>query len=104
MAGMAQPASRLPMPFSSGYVGGGYKPPGPKTMHSGLMRFDAIKHGWGLAKYVTPVATSGEGSERLRRHLRIHAHSESKRWPFDKPETRGESRQSHFAAPLNRGG
>ncbi len=36
----------------SGYVGGGYKPPGPKTMHDGLMRFDAIKHGWGLAQNV----------------------------------------------------
>lgn len=36
----------------SGYVGGGYKPPGPKTMHDGLLRFDAIKHGWGLAQNV----------------------------------------------------
>ncbi len=36
----------------SGYVGGGYKPPGPKTMHHGLLRFDAIKHGWGLAQNV----------------------------------------------------
>ena len=36
----------------SGYVGGGYKPPGPKTMHDGLRRFDAIKHGWGLAQNV----------------------------------------------------
>ena len=36
----------------SGYVGRGYKPPGPKTMHDGLMRFDAIKHGWALAQNV----------------------------------------------------
>lgn len=36
----------------SGYVGGGYKPPGPKTMYDGLLRFDAIKHGWGLAQNV----------------------------------------------------
>lgn len=33
----------------SGYIGGGYKPPGPKTMHDGLRQFDAIKHGWSLA-------------------------------------------------------
>jgi hypothetical protein len=36
----------------SGYVGGGYKPPGPKTMHDGLCRFDAIKHGWGMVQNV----------------------------------------------------
>lgn len=36
----------------SGYSGGGYKPPGPKTMHDGLCQFDAIKHGWGLARKV----------------------------------------------------
>jgi hypothetical protein len=36
----------------SGYAGGGYKPPGPKTMHDGLARFDAIKDGWGLAQNV----------------------------------------------------
>lgn len=36
----------------SGYVGGGYKPPGPKTMHDGLRQFDAIKHGWDLAQNV----------------------------------------------------
>lgn len=36
----------------SGYVGGCNKPPGPKTMHDGLLRFDAIKHGWGLAQNV----------------------------------------------------
>ena len=33
----------------SGYSGGGYKPPGPKTMYDGLVKFDAIKQGWGLA-------------------------------------------------------
>ena len=33
----------------SGYSGGGYKPPGPKTMYDGLIKFDAIKQGWGLA-------------------------------------------------------
>jgi len=31
-----------------GYVGHGYKPPGPKTMAYGLQRFDAIRHGWRL--------------------------------------------------------
>jgi hypothetical protein len=36
----------------SGYVGGGYKPAGPKTMYDGLARFDAIKHGWELAQNV----------------------------------------------------
>jgi hypothetical protein len=36
----------------SGYVGGGYKPAGSKTMHDGLLRFDAIKHGWELAQNV----------------------------------------------------
>lgn len=33
----------------SGYRGGGYKPPGPKTMYNGLVAFDAIKQGWTLA-------------------------------------------------------
>lgn len=33
----------------SGYSGGGYKPPGPKTMYDGLVKFNAIKQGWGLA-------------------------------------------------------
>ena len=33
----------------SGYRGGGYKPPGPKTMFGGLVKFDAIKQGWNLA-------------------------------------------------------
>jgi hypothetical protein len=32
-----------------GYVGHGYKPAGPKTMYHGLIRFDAMKHGWNLA-------------------------------------------------------
>lgn len=36
----------------SGYVGGGYKPAGPKTMHYGLTQFDSIKHGWSLAQNV----------------------------------------------------
>lgn len=36
----------------SGYVSRGYKPPGPKTMHDGLIKFDAIKQGWGLAQDV----------------------------------------------------
>jgi hypothetical protein len=31
-----------------GYVGGGYKPAGPKTMAYGLQRFDAVRHGWKL--------------------------------------------------------
>ena len=33
----------------SGYSGGGYKPPGPKTMYDGLVKFDAFKQGWGLS-------------------------------------------------------
>ncbi len=36
----------------SGYVGGGYKPPGPKTMYDGLVQYDAIRRGWGMARYV----------------------------------------------------
>jgi hypothetical protein len=36
----------------SGYVGGGYKPPGPKTMYDGLVQYDAIRRGWGMAKDV----------------------------------------------------
>jgi hypothetical protein len=35
----------------NGYVGKGYKPAGPKTMYDGLVRFDAIKHGWALANH-----------------------------------------------------
>jgi hypothetical protein len=35
-----------------GYVGHGYKPPGPKTMAHGLQRFDAIRQGWELPKNV----------------------------------------------------
>jgi len=33
----------------SGYTSRGYKPPGPKTMHLGLIRLDQILHGWRLA-------------------------------------------------------
>lgn len=33
----------------SGYTSRGYKPPGPKTMHHGLLRLDAILTGWKLA-------------------------------------------------------
>jgi hypothetical protein len=33
----------------SGYTSRGYKPPGPKTMHLGLIRLDQILHGWHLA-------------------------------------------------------
>jgi hypothetical protein len=33
----------------SGYTSRGYKPPGPKTMHHGLIRIDQILVGWHLA-------------------------------------------------------
>ncbi len=33
----------------SGYTSGGYKPPGPKTIHHGLLRLDPILAGWHLA-------------------------------------------------------
>jgi hypothetical protein len=33
----------------SGYTSKGYKPPGPKTMHHGLLRLDPILAGWHLA-------------------------------------------------------
>jgi hypothetical protein len=33
----------------SGYTSKGYKPPGPKTMHHGLLRLDTILLGWRLA-------------------------------------------------------
>ncbi len=33
----------------SGYTSKGYKPPGPKTMHHGLLRLDPILEGWRLA-------------------------------------------------------
>jgi len=33
----------------SGYTSKGYRPPGPKTMHHGLLRLDAILMGWNLA-------------------------------------------------------
>jgi hypothetical protein len=33
----------------SGYTSKGYKPPGPKTMHQGLIQIDHILHGWELA-------------------------------------------------------
>lgn len=36
----------------SGYVGGGYKPPGPKTMYDGLVEYDAIRRGWTIARLV----------------------------------------------------
>jgi hypothetical protein len=34
----------------SGYRSKGYKPPGPKTMHHGLVRLDGIIEGWRLAE------------------------------------------------------
>lgn len=34
----------------SGYASKGYKPPGPKTMHHGLLRLDPILAGWRLAQ------------------------------------------------------
>ena len=33
----------------SGYTSCGYKPPGPKTMHHGLIQIDQILLGWRLA-------------------------------------------------------
>jgi hypothetical protein len=33
----------------SGYTSRGYRPPGPKTMHHGLLRLDPILEGWRLA-------------------------------------------------------
>ena len=33
----------------SGYTSKGYRPPGPKTMHHGLLRLDPILLGWKLA-------------------------------------------------------
>ena len=33
----------------SGYTSKGYKPPGPKTMHHGLLRLDPMLAGWRLA-------------------------------------------------------
>ena len=36
----------------SGYLGKGYKPPGPKTMHDGLRQLQAAQHGWSLAQNV----------------------------------------------------
>jgi hypothetical protein len=35
----------------SGYTSKGYKPPGPKTMHHGLLRLDPILLGWRLANH-----------------------------------------------------
>ena len=35
-----------------GYVGRGYKPPGPITMTRGLARFDAIREGWEIRQNV----------------------------------------------------
>jgi hypothetical protein len=34
----------------SGYTSRGYRPPGPKTMHHGLLRLDPILAGWRLAE------------------------------------------------------
>lgn len=34
----------------SGYVGGGYKPAGQKTIYDGLVQLDAIRRGWAMAK------------------------------------------------------
>jgi len=34
----------------SGYTSKGYRPPGPKTMHHGLLRLDPIRLGWALAQ------------------------------------------------------
>jgi DDE family transposase len=36
----------------SGYRSKGYKPPGPKTMHHGLLRLDGILTGWRLAQAI----------------------------------------------------
>lgn len=35
----------------SGYTSRGYKPPGPKTMHHGLLRLQPILQGWRLASH-----------------------------------------------------
>jgi Transposase DDE domain len=35
-----------------GYIGRGYKPPGPITMTRGLARFDAIREGWQIRQNV----------------------------------------------------
>lgn len=35
-----------------GYIGRGYKPPGPITMARGLARFDAIREGWEISRDV----------------------------------------------------
>ena len=39
----------------SGYTSRGYKPPGPKTMHHGLLRLDQILAGWRLAIHSADV-------------------------------------------------
>jgi Transposase DDE domain len=39
----------------SGYTSTGYKPPGPKTMHHGLLRLDQILAGWRLAIHSADV-------------------------------------------------
>jgi hypothetical protein len=39
----------------SGYTSSGYKPPGPKTMHHGLLRLDPILKGWNLANHSANV-------------------------------------------------
>lgn len=36
----------------SGYLGKGYKPPGPKTMHDGLRQLQAMQNGWSLTQHV----------------------------------------------------
>jgi hypothetical protein len=39
----------------SGYMSKGYKPPGPKTMHHGLLRLDQILAGWRMAIHSADV-------------------------------------------------
>jgi hypothetical protein len=39
----------------SGYTSRGYKPPGPKTIHHGLLRLDQILLGWHLANHSADV-------------------------------------------------
>ena len=39
----------------SGYTSNGYKPPGPKTMHHGLLRLDQILAGWRMAIHSADV-------------------------------------------------
>jgi hypothetical protein len=39
----------------SGYTSRGYRPPGPKTMHHGILRLDPILAGWRLAYHSADV-------------------------------------------------